>query len=630
MNTVHRYAGGRSYWPTIPLAILWALGASLAVRPSAQAATNVVIWDAGRPLAGTPDSTSRTDWTLVPSELFQFETDPAKAASDPGYSGREYAFRGDAVVENQRLTAVFRSQTGRVLVYLKADAAASLAPRTSPAAGALGQRILEVAPLVVGKAPDSISRCEVVRNGGDEAVLKVIYSGRDAVETSIVFSFGKDEIIEVKAADSLKGIRVLGAIEYGIIPGFVADDLIVGPSDRDSAEALTLPAENLFVGLLSGEANEIVVTWPKEKIPAHLRIERAAQGKGTFESIDLETGGQSVYVAVLSAPGVWHREDLKPAYLEKDVALNWRRPFPARWKTQLIEAGVRTTFTFRETKGSIWRGVAGSYDYPVWLDGEKAFVRLSKKVPPKGEAIVYFLEGQDTPATMLTPVDVLKATLGRARCEPILDVAGRKLRTHHRRGGEGVHRACTCGCTEAIQAVFEAREEVEQKAYVQEALDDMNYFVQQHVGRIEEYMRFTAGTEKLLQATAAGSPELKPYCDGLLQVLAQMTQEYNVQKDNMKSLEHARDLTRRTMALTARKSPDNLKAYLELLSAWREMGGAQDYVLAQCHTLTRRVFQEAGMRAMTLPNAIPVAQEVKARCRQVLRNPDGYEIWADY
>jgi hypothetical protein len=99
---------------------------------------------------------------------------------------------------------------------------------------------------------------------------------------------------------------------------------------------------------------------------------------------------------------------LKPASLEKDVALTWKRPFAARWKTQLSEGGVKTTYAFRNAKGTVWRGVAGSYDYPAWFDGESAFFHLGKKVPPKGEAIIYFLEGSDSTSTVLAPVDVMK------------------------------------------------------------------------------------------------------------------------------------------------------------------------------------------------------------------------------
>src|SRR5205814_8960279 len=133
-------------------------------------------------------------------------------------------------------------------------------------------------------------------------------------------------------------------------------------------------------------------------------------------------------------------------------------------------------------------------------DGEHAFNHLSKKVPPKGESVVSFLEGQNTPVAVSTPADIIKETLGRQMSDSILDPTGRKLRTHHRRGGDGVHRACTCGCTEAIQAVFEAGEECAKTNYVAEALDDMIFFVERHVERIEEYRSFADGLIKFLQA----------------------------------------------------------------------------------------------------------------------------------
>jgi hypothetical protein len=251
-------------------------------------------------------------------------------------------------------------------------------------------------------------------------------------------------------------------------------------------------------------------------------------------------------------------------------------------------------------------------------------------VPPKGESIIYFLEGQDTPLSISTPVDIMKATLGRPMCDPILDVPGRKLRTHHRRGGDGVHRACTCGCTEAIQSVFEAGQEVAKKDYVKEALDDMTYFVQCHVERVEEYRRFAGELIQFLQEKGSATPELKPFLESLEQIAQQIPQEYNVQKENMKSLEHAAELARQTMALTISRTTNNLPAYMELLKAWRAMGGAQDYVVAHCHTVTRRLFQEAGYGCVNDAKAVAVAQEVRERCRQALRNPDGYEIWADY
>ena len=127
----------------------------------------------------------------------------------------------------------------------------------------LGGKILELVPRQTTTQPASISRCEIVRNAGDEAALEVFFSTKGSAEVSAVFSFGKTEIVEVKPAERMKGISLLSTIEYGVVPSFIGDDLIFGPGEYPSADTLCLPSENLFLGLLKGEENMLVMTWPK-------------------------------------------------------------------------------------------------------------------------------------------------------------------------------------------------------------------------------------------------------------------------------------------------------------------------------------------------------------------------------
>jgi hypothetical protein len=418
-------------------------------------------------------------------------------------------------------------------------------------------------------------------------------------------------------------------IDYSVVPGFVGDDLIFSGSDS-AATHMSLPAGNCLVNLVSGGNAVVVMTWPGKRSAG---IQKGTGGNGgQISDVSLGTAEGPIYIAALSAPGIWHREKLDAKFLEKDVASGWKPPFMARWQTQLMEGAGKTTYVFRHQKGEVWRGVAGSYIYPVWFEGEKAHFSLSKKVPPKGEAVIYFLEGQDTPAGVLTPVDVLKETLGRPAAEAILDVEGRKLRTHHGSSGSGVHRACTCGYTEAMQAVFEKGEECDRKEFVDESIQDMIYFVRTHLARIDEYRAFATNLTEYLQATAKSNPELKDYLEDLVQTVQQIPAEYENQKENMKGLDYAAELQKQTLALTGKKESDNLKRYMELLKAWRGMGGAQDYVVAQYHIIARRLFQDAGYNAAAIgtPKAIEVAEEIRARTKKVLRNPDGYEIWANY
>jgi hypothetical protein len=559
---------------------------------------------------------------MVPADLLTLEANPPKASSDPGYYGRDYVFKGDAVVENQKLLAVFASADGRMILYSRL---ANVQTNDSPQM-ACGKLVKTLELMPAGTAGQV--HLEVLGNANDEVVLQMTYSG--SPQSSVIFSFGRTEIVEVKSSSNLKTFTLAAPFDYAIVPGFIVDDLIYGVQDKEAGDGLSLPSENILLGLLKGEATQFVITWPRGKQKLRLGLGQESNGSRQIESLRFETDGQSFYLAPLAAVGIWHREILTPDYLEKDVAIDWKKPFPARWKTELYEETLKTSYAFRSVKGEIWRGVPGSYNYPVWFEGDQTFYHLSKKIPPKGESVIYFLEGQGTPTSIQTPADVLKATLGRPMADPILDVPGRKLRTHHRRGGDGVHRACTCGCTEAIQAVFEANDEIARKDEIKGDLEDMVYFVHHHVDRINEYRRFADEMVQYLDSSKSSSPEIGEYLDGLEQTVRQIPQECSVQKENMKSFAYADELVKRTMALTNKKDPDNLKAYMELLKEWRAMGGAQDYVLAKCHVITRQLAQEAGYGCAKQSQAVALAQEIRARASQCLRNPDGYEIWPDY
>jgi hypothetical protein len=575
----------------------------LALLVSFQLATRakVVLWDTMAPnAAGNPEV--RGGWRAVPSNLMLLEKEPVKASSDPGYYGREYRFVGSPVVENEVFIAAFSPENGNLTLFSKnGEATLVIHPPTGSAARGF----------------------ELVRNEADEVALNLLSSAG-----AIRVSFGKNEIIEI-APNMATTFKISAPIEYAVVPGFVADDLIFGVQEDASVEALAVPSEGMMMGLLKGEGRTVTMTWPSGKQLLRLNL-GGKENKRPIESITFENAGQPFYIAVSRAPGIWHREELSASYLEKDVTSEWKRPFAAKWQTQLLEGAVRTTFPFHDYKGTVWRGVAGMLDYPVRFEGAQAIYHLSKKVPPKGESVVYFLEGDDTPANVLTPVDILRATLGRAAAEKIVDVEGRKLRTHHGAAGSEVHRACTCGYTEAMQAVFEKGEEMERKAFINESIEDMIYFVQRHLARIDEYRNFAKELGSFVAGRAKERPELKAYLDEIEQAAQQIPAEYENQKENMKSLEYAGELAKRTMALTEKKDPRNLKTYMELLKAWRGMGGAQDYLVAEFHVLTRKLFQDAGYLAAADPKTVETAQEVRARCRAILRNPDGYEIWPNF
>src|SRR5258705_9079892 len=155
MNSYQNEKRNGAILPKTRSLVLLAILAGATAFQRTEAAANVVVWDAGARFADTIDAEKRAGWKAVPSELFAFEADPPKAASDPGYYGREYSFKGDAVVENRGLAAVFWSAKGRVVLYSKADAA-SAGGALSGNAGP-GKKNLEFVPLQTKRPPAKTS-----------------------------------------------------------------------------------------------------------------------------------------------------------------------------------------------------------------------------------------------------------------------------------------------------------------------------------------------------------------------------------------------------------------------------------------------------------------------------------------
>ena len=579
---------------------------------TSQMAAAIRIWDTVSPLVDETVSADRSGWKVVPTE--------AEKWSRPEYYNPEnyslrHSFTGDAVAENEHLLAVFSSARGKVIICSKDEHTAMK---------------LEVVPLEFRMDPARITRVGVLQNSGDEAVLETVFINRKTDESlSCVFAFGKKNIVEIRPSENVEGMSVLAPIRYGVVPDFLSDDLIVDPREYPLLETLHLPSANVFVGLVEGQKNVLTVTWPVGRQRVRLTPNKDQGEPRLIESVDIENDGKSVFLAVLSVQAIWHEEVLKASYLERDVSIGWKRPFPAKWATQLLEDGVKTTYTFRQARPEkFWRGGVGFYPYPVWFQGETALFRLGKKVPPKGKAIVYCLERKNTPISVATPVDIMKDTLGRYVSGALLDVEGRRLRSHIRK--DAVIGAATCEVTDGMQPVFEAGAEVERKEYIHGGVDDMIYFITRQRQRIDEYQAFAKKMMDYLDRTARERPDLNEYIDAMRAITRQIIEQHDRQKDNMKTLAYVDELARDTNALTLKKDAGNLARFNDLKMRWRRVGGTQDTLVCKFHTITRNLFQQAGYSCVNRPEAIDVADEIRNLCKQCLRNPDGYEIWPDY
>jgi hypothetical protein len=133
--------GSKPFGPALCLLLLCP---SFLFLMRAQAASSVVLWDTGAPLVQAFSLEDRSIWSVVPNDLLTLEANPPKASSDPGYYGREYSFKGDAVVENHKFLALLWSAKGRMVLYSKTSSGAGI--DSSLTNGGALFKVLELAP----------------------------------------------------------------------------------------------------------------------------------------------------------------------------------------------------------------------------------------------------------------------------------------------------------------------------------------------------------------------------------------------------------------------------------------------------------------------------------------------------
>jgi hypothetical protein len=582
-------------WFAGAVVLLGVVVAALVTQParSGSAPAPVDMWDTVVPLRGQGTVKQGEKWRRVDAE-----------------AGESVRLQGDLVVQTGATSAAFASRLGEVLVHgMTGSASPTVAIRPAELAG----KQAEIAATTVSERDGAI-------------VVRADFRAVGAKSLPISFSFTDGRILAITPEEGTRGVSVAAPIELAVVPSFVGDDLIYDPKDYPSAKALSLPSEHFLLGLVKGEGSMLVMTW-QEAMPSVQLALTGSAGKQSIGAVTFTGGGLSL--ALLEAPCIWHREALAPPMLERDTAIAWKPPFPAMWLTQLYEDDVKTTFEFRHERHDTWRGGVGSYIYPAWLSQGKTMLSLGKKIPPEGEAIIYFLERtKGTPAQVLSPIEVAQRSLSGDVLANLLDVEGREAWFPERQ--DYVIGAATCATTDAFMKIFNAGQEVQKLDLVKGGVEDMYYYLEEMQRMDGRFAPFAKDTIAYLDAQEKVDPKLAPYLRQLRAMAEEIITTYDESRDTIRDMAYAHELGDKTIALASQKRPDNVQRMADLKQDWTGMGGALEHLAAREHTLTRRLYQQAGYLAATRPEAIPVAQEVRKRTRHCLERPESYEMWANY
>src|ERR1043166_4687136 len=581
------------------------------VEPASRA--TLTIWDTGSP--------SETPLT------------PANLLKRPGWSPiapdqKNASFRGDAVVSNGKILAVFRKHGAGIEVYTGGDPALL--------------RFRAVLQATDGNAARLV-RLALAENGKGRVCLEA--SCQTAKGTSIAarFSLKKDDVaLETEPGAGAVGLRVECPSRYALLPDFFADDMAIDAT-KIPLPAIEVPSEN-FV-LQPAPDGEAIVMAVFENRDQDVRLTVSGEKeKRTITGSEIRFGkGRKIWVGLLESPGIWHVAETA-GDTGKVSRAGYKIPFRAQWRVdfhrreELIDSW---TLLLQEKKdgdylkptitGDVHSGfrpqripaesVSKGYGYyTAWADSEGDVYLWPPDWPTvlKGPVIIYPLNRvAETPPEVMTVVDFARSCLGSGPCEYVLDVEGHKDQYKGR---------ATCGVRDILGRIYSKGQQKEKHDEVEKCLSDGLTFVTHIRSRITAYLEFLAKVKQYLADQGKAHPDLKSSIAELEKVLREIDARVAERLPKTKPPEEVArmndDFRKNVLDY---EGPDALERCKKYTSALVEIGSNQDELVFECRRIVKTLRQRAGIMMALEPKMIGVAGEIRAQTHEILRNPAWHE-----
>jgi hypothetical protein len=587
------------------------------VAPAAvQPAATVAVFDTGdsspAPLSGQAMA-SKAGWTQVPED----KTD--------------HAFRGDAVLSNDRIAVVFRPGGPGAEVY---------------ASGPTGPVLRAVLAPMANQAA-RLASLAIPENTAGQAALDAAFAAPDGKQATVRFELQAGQVFfRTEARGGTQRLRVEAPCRFAVLPDFFADDIVVDATELpvDRAE---LPSENFLLQMVGRGEAIVLAVWNQREEDVQVALSGQGQAKVIQASeIPYGTNG-SVYVAVLEHPAIWHWHEVSKADTDRIVALQWKAPFAAQWRMdwrqddgltdswEMLAEQPDGTYAKVDWFGQSdaygtpdwmkpdrrrWTTVLGTFWYPCWIarDGQGAIQPLKKPAKFQGPAVLYPINRLSaTPLTTFTFVDIMRATLGVGPCEYVLDVEGQKKQS------EGIP---TCATRTKLNDIYASRQQKQRRAEVEQALDDVLAFVRHIRSRIEAYVAFGHQMLAYLDQQKRAQPDLADFLAEIETLAGRIDAAVAKRKSAIQTPEYAAQLVdefRTTLA--DYEGDDALGKCKKITNAIVQIGGNQDELVGECRVAVRILRQRAALAMAVDPRAALVAKEIRRRTQAMLRNPTSYE-----
>jgi len=537
-----------------------------------------------------------------------------------------HAFRGDAVLVNDRLAVVVRRQGRGAEVYAARGAGAAMRAVLAPAAPG-------------GAPPERLASVKVTANDPGAVAVDAAYAaGGKTFSVNLSLAMGQPFVETVPRAAA--ALAVEAPCRFAVLPDFFADDLVIDAAELPAAQA-ELAADHFLLHLVPGGEAIVMAVWD----PAGEYAEATIAGDGDARRIErsvIPYGKKGkVWVAVLEGPAVWHAHTVAKADAGRTVPMEWRQPFPAQWRldwrrddglsdswemvaqrpdgrfTKIGWFGGEDTLPADRKR---WTTVLGSFQYPCWIDreGRGQVQPIKKGLVCEGPAVLYPINrARATPLDVFTVVDVVRATLGVGPCEYVLDVEGQRSEYRGR---------ATCSNRDVLNGIFSKKEQKKRRAEVEQSLVEVMIFIRHIRGRVEQYVTFGHDLLAYLAAEKKAHADLAGPIEDLERLTREIDARVAARKDSIKTPdEAARMIEEFRRTVLDDEGPDALAKCKKFTGAIVEIGGSQDELVGECRWAVKVVRQRSAMAAAREPRLAEVAREIRTRSQKVLRNPAGHE-----
>jgi hypothetical protein len=527
--------------------------------------------------------------------------------------------KGDLVVTNGRITAVFRRESGMV----------ELGRAELRLAGAT--KLVRAAVSEVAKASVTVDATYKTAQG--EATAK--------------FRLKKGDVsVEVSPGPGASRLRLECPTRHVVLPDFFSDDMVIDAGKIPPAQT-DLPSENFLLHLAGkGEAIVMAVFQNREQ---DVRVTLAGEGeKRVFTGSEIEFGKdpekQKIWVALLEAPQVWHTAEVKAGDTKKATKLDWKMPFPAQWRVDFTRSDDLTDswdlLLQKEEGGEYlkpswmgqgaekipptrkrWTTVLGSFFYPCWSDPQGvAYLQPmeSRALELRGPVVLYPANRvPETPLDSFTVLDIARNSLGAGPCQYILDLDNqRSVNKGH----------ATCWTRDFLVPIYSKGEQKSRRKDIDSNLDEVLTFVKYIRSRITRYYDFLKQMHEYLGTQEKAHPELKAPLEALDKIAQEADRRFSAREEKMKTPDYVAkmndDFRKNLMDYEGPDAVDKCKAYTRALV---EVGDNQDELSGELRWVVRALRQKAGLLLAQEPRMAPIVLEIRAKTQEILRSPAGHE-----